>query len=161
MKTKHSYIYLCKPQLKASYYLVRFRNNKGQYIQATFGNSTNLDEALRRAVIWRDKNLPPNRKINSRNLLIKPLRNKSTDLPAGITLCSYTKKLKSRLHRYRYFMITAGCDADNKIILKRVHITRNRNYIQALRIAKMLRKDLAAEYGKKFIDKKPDNSLRL
>ena len=153
MKTRHTYIYLCRPVSRQPYYLVRFRNNEGQYVQHTFGNSKNPSEALKRAIIWRDKNLPPNRKIHSRHLLIKPLRNKTTDLPAGITFTSYTKKLKSGIRRYYFFMVTAGWNTKGKVIVKKVHITQNRSYAQALRLAKQVRKELASDYGKQFINK--------
>lgn len=155
MITKHPYIYLCIPQSSVPYYLVRFRNNKGQYVQATFGNVNKPAEALKRAISWRDKYLPRNRKIHSRNLLIKPLRNKSTNLPAGITFSYLTKKTKSGINRYNYFMITAGWDKNGKVILKIVYVTNGRNYDQALRIAKKVRKQLAAENGKIFTNKKP------
>lgn len=154
MITKHPYVYFCNPLSKAPYYLVRFRNNNGQYVQATFGNSKNLKEALNRAIKWRDENLPLNRKIHSRNLLIKPLKNKTTDLPAGITYSSYAKKLNSGIRRYYFFMVTAGLSTKGKLIVKKVHITQNRSYEQALRLAKRVRKELAAEYGKSFTNKK-------
>ena len=155
MKTKHNYIYLFKPQSRSPYYLVRFRSPEGKYVQATFGNSKNLKEALNRAIKWRDENLPSGKTLHSRNLLIEPLRNKSTDLPAGITFTSYTKKTKTGIRRYYFFMVTAGWDTKGKVIVKKVHITQNRSYEQALRLAKQLRKELAAEYKKTFINKKP------
>ena len=155
MKTIHTYIYLCKPESRQPYYLVRFRSPEGEYVQATFGNSKNLKEALKRAIKWRDENLPSGKTLHTRYLLIKPLRNKTTDLPAGITFTSYTKKLKSGIRRYYFFMVTAGWNTKGKVIVKKVHITQNRSYEQALRLAKQVRKELASDYGKQFTNKKP------
>jgi hypothetical protein len=59
------------------------------------------------------------------------------------------------LFLYYFFMVTAGWNTKGKVIVKRVHITQNRSYEQALRLAKQVRKELASDYGKQFINKKP------
>ena len=52
-------------------------------------------------------------------------------------------------------MVTAGWNTKGKVIVKRIHITQNRSYEQALRLAKQVRKELASDYGKQFTNKKP------
>jgi len=150
MKTQHAYIYYFSPKSRSPYFLVRFRNNKGSYVQSAFANKNEPAEALKRAIKFRDRNIPSNRTVNSRNLLNKPLKNKTSDLPAGITLTSYIAKRKNKLYKYHYFYITAGLNNENKVISKRVCLTQERSYNKALKEAMKYRKELAKKYNKTF-----------
>jgi len=153
MKTKHPYIYFFKPQTRSAYYLVRFRNNKGEYVQATFANSKNPKEALHRAIEWCDNNIPENRTLNTRLLQKNPQKNKSTDLPAGITLTYYIAKRKRKSYRYNLFYVTTGMDEKGKVICRRIYITKDRPYFKALKLAKSIRRELAEKHNKTFTEK--------
>jgi len=152
MKTEHPYIYFFNPKTRTPYYLVRFRNNSCQYIQSAFGNKNSPEEALARAIKYRDETLPANRKLHSRNLLTKPLSNKKNKLPAGITLSSYTVKRKTKFYTYRYLYITAGL-SNKRAIYKRVYINKSRSFKEALKLAKIYRQQLAAAHNKAFKQK--------
>lgn len=150
MKTKHTYIYYFTPKSRSPYFLVRFRNDKGTYVQSAFANKAEPKEALKRAIKFRDKHIPSHRTLNSRNLLIKPLKNKTSQLPAGIILTSYIRIRRNKLYKYHYFSITAGLNNEKKVISKRVYITRERSYDEALKKSINLRKTLAKQYNKTF-----------
>jgi ferritin len=72
MRTRQKYIYDYETN-----YLVRFRDEKGRYIQKVFGYaSKSKKEVLAKAIKWRDENLPDIRKTGKRMLQSKPQRNK-------------------------------------------------------------------------------------
>jgi hypothetical protein len=147
MKTQYKFIYFIENR---NYYLVRFRK-QGKYVQAVFGNRKNNNEALNRALEWRNKNIPIDKGLYERPLFKKPFKNKTSKLPAGIIFTYNIKKTKNKILKYPSLAVTAGFDGNGKLIQKRINIKKYLTLKAAILAAVNLRKQLASKHNKKFL----------
>ena len=151
MKTRYNYIYNY-----ADYFLIRFRDEAGNYVQKTFGYGTkNKKQVLEKAKAWRDGNIPDSRKIGKRLLQNKPQKNKQNKLPAGISQSFRYKNTRKKKYKYSILSISAGKDENGKAILRRISIKDFPNKFSAIEEARRIRAKLLTEYNKNELkDKK-------
>ena len=144
MRTRQKYIYDYETN-----YLVRFRDEKGRYIQKAFGYaSKSKKEVLAKAIKWRNENLPDIRKTGKRMLQSKPQRNKKNKLPAGISLSFKYKDTRNKKYKYPILSISAGKDEKGKALIKTIRINNYANRDAAIEAAIRIRVNLLIENNK-------------
>ena len=106
--------------------------------------------ALSRAIKFRDEHLPNNRALHSRTLLKEPLKNKTNDLPAGISFGQNRRIINGKEYKYKYLNVTAGSDKSGKLIQRRVYLHHHKKLKDAIKDAIQVRKQLARDHHKEL-----------
>lgn len=149
-----NYLYITD---KEGQYRVKFRTEYGKVCQKVFCNKLNPKEALKRAEIWRDENLPKFRLThpkNSRLLLTKIQSNKQLKrFPVGVSFSFNTYVVNKHIYSYPRVIATLGYDKNNKVICRNFQLKGYKSLADTISAAVNWRKEAAKRYKKEFSKK--------